>query len=89
MSVSIYRVSSNALSQSFQFSQPSPNRILSLLWSLHSVSSVTLILHRGSRMFRENIRLKCQFRIPNGNRAEICGELRPPQGHETSKDLLG
>jgi hypothetical protein len=25
-------------------------------------------------MFRENTRLKSPFRIPNGNRAEVCGE---------------
>jgi hypothetical protein len=35
-------------------------------------------------MLRENVRLQCPFRITDGNRPEVCGELPPPQGDETA-----
>jgi hypothetical protein len=37
-------------------------------------------------MPRENVRLQNPFRITDGNRAEVCGELTPLQGDETPCD---
>jgi hypothetical protein len=37
-------------------------------------------------MLRENARLQYPLRITDGNRAEIYGELLPPQGDETACD---
>jgi hypothetical protein len=47
---------------------------------LSYVSCITSIPHRGSRVLPENVRLQYLFRIADGNRAEVCGELPPPQG---------
>jgi hypothetical protein len=37
-------------------------------------------------MLQENVRLQYLFRITDGNRAEVCGELPPQQGDETACD---
>jgi hypothetical protein len=68
------------------FRKLNQNQILSKSWTVFYVSCITPILHRASRMLHENAHLQYPFRITDGNRAEIYGELTPPQEDETAYD---
>jgi hypothetical protein len=66
--------------------QTESNQVLSKLWTRFRVSCITSILHRGSRIRGENVRLQYSLRITDANRAEIYGDLPPPHGDETACD---
>jgi hypothetical protein len=40
-------------------------------------------------MPHENVRLQYLFRIPDGNQAEVCGELPPPKGMKLPAIVAG